>query len=67
MNICIITSNTCNGREYQTTSKSALNCAKLWGRCDGGEIVKVISPSGKVLSVARWTPENGGKYYRCEI
>lgn len=67
MNKCIITSNSTYEREYDITTKSAMKCAHEFGRCEGGEIVTVYSPNGKIISQVRFTPEDGGKYYRCEI
>lgn len=67
MNKCVIWSNSSNGREYDVKTSSAMKCAQEYGRCEGGEVVQVLSPSGKVLSEVRWTPENGGKYYRAEV
>ena len=57
----------CNGgwdREYDVDTKSALKCAEMYGRCDGGEVVTVATKSGRILSRVRWTPEDGGRYYR---
>ena len=60
----IVTSNFSYGREYETDSKSAMKAAQEYGRCEGGESVKVCTKSGKVLSEVRWSPEDGGKYWR---
>lgn len=67
MNKCVIESNSSYPREYEVKTTSAMKCAAEFGRCDGGEIVTVYSPSGKPLSQVRWTPEDGGRYYRCTI
>ena len=67
MNKCEIWSNSSYGREYEVKTTSAMKCAKEYGRCEGGEVVRVLSPSGKVLSEVHWTPEDGGKYYRVVI
>lgn len=64
MYICTITSNTTNTRTYDVETKSAMKCAALYGRCEGGEVVTVRAASGKALSSVAWTPEDGGKYYR---
>ena len=62
---CIIWSNSSNGREYEVTTKSAYKAAQTYGRGEGGEVVQIRTMrSGKVISEARWTPANGGKYYR---
>lgn len=67
MNKCVIWSKSSNGREYEVKTASAMKCAVEFGRCEGGEVVQVLSPSGKVLSEVRWTSEDGGKYYRAVI
>lgn len=64
MNKCIITSNFSYGREYEVKTSSAMKCAETYGRCEGGEVVTVLSPSGKPLSQVRWTQEDGGKYWQ---
>lgn len=64
---CIIWSNSSNGREYEVNTKSAYKAAQELGRCEGGEVVEIRNQSGRVLSRAQWTPEDGGKYFRCEI
>lgn len=64
MNKCVITSNSSNGREYEVKTTSAMKCAAEYGRAEGGEIVTVYSPTGKPLSEVRWSPEDGGHYYR---
>lgn len=64
---CIIWSNSSHEREYDVATKSAYKAAQELGRCEGGEVVEIRNQSGRVLSRARWTPEDGGKYYRCEI
>ena len=61
---CIIWSNSSNGREYDVDTKSAYKAAQEYGRCEGGEVVQIRTRSGRVISEARWTPEDGGKYYR---
>ena len=62
--ICTIESNSTYGREYEVDTKSAMKCAEVYGRCEGGEIIKVSTKSGKLLSAVRWTPEDGGRYWR---
>ena len=61
---CIIWSNNSYAREYDVPTRSAYKAAQMYGRCESGEVVQVRSASGNVISEARWTPENGGKYYR---
>lgn len=61
---CIIWSNNSYAREYDVTTKSAYKAAQMYGRCEDGEVVQIQSVSGRVISEVRWTPEDGGKYYR---
>lgn len=64
----IIESNSADAREYIVSSSSAMKAAQEYGRCEGGEVVTVTTvKSGRVLSRVRWTPEDGGRYYRCEV
>ena len=64
----IIESNSADAREYIVSSSSAMKAAQEYGRCEGGEIVTVVTvKSGRILSRARWTPEDGGRYYRVEV
>lgn len=65
MYTCIIWSNSSHAREYEVTTKSAYNAAQKLGRCEGGEVVEIRAvKSNRLLSRVRWSPENGGKYYR---
>lgn len=61
---CIIYSNSSKGREYEVATTSAMKCANEYGRCEGGEVVTVYRKNGAPISQVRWTPEDGGKYYR---
>ena len=64
----IIESNSADAREYIVSSASAMKTAQEYGRAEGGEVVTVTTvKTGRVLSRVRWTPEDGGRYYRCEI
>lgn len=64
--ICTIDNNSfACAREYAVATSSALKAAQLLGFCGGGEVVRIYTKSGKQISEARWTPEDGGKYYRC--
>lgn len=54
-------------REYDVTTTSALKAAQWYGGRQAGEMVEVYSPSGKLLSRALYTPNNGGYYYRVNI
>ena len=64
----IITSNSADAREYIVNSASAMKAAQEYGRAESGEVVTVTTvKSGRILSRVRWTPEDGGRYYRCEV
>ncbi len=65
--ICKIESNSSYTREYEVETSSAINAAKKLGRCEDGEAIQITNKSGRVISEARWTSEDGGKYYRCNI
>ena len=68
MYICKITSNSSLEREYEVKTKSAMKCAQEFGRCEGGEIVTVMTKkSCRILSCVMWTPEDGGKYFRAHV
>lgn len=64
---CVIWSNSSHERTYNVHTRSAYKAAQELGRCDGGEIVEIRTASGNVISRAAYTPEDGGKYYRCEL
>lgn len=62
---CIIWSDSSHAREYSVATKSAYKAAQKLGRCEGGEVVEVRTiKTNRLLSRARWTPEDGGRYYR---
>lgn len=62
--LCVISSNF-SDRVYEVETTSALKCALLYGRCEGGEVVTVIRKrSAKVLSEVRWDIERK-QYYHC--
>lgn len=65
--ICRIESNSSYAREYEVETASAYKAAQELGCREGGEVVQIVSKVGKVISEARWTPEDGGRYYRCCI
>lgn len=67
MNTAYISSNSTVERSYPVKTASAYKVAQTYGRCEGGEVVRVYSPRGRLLSEARYTPEDGGHYYRCYI
>lgn len=61
--ICTITSNSTHPREYEVETKSAMKCAELYGRAEGGEVVTVQTKSGKPVSGVEWSVEER-KYVR---
>ena len=63
----IISSNSCHERVCEVSSRSAIKAAMDLGRCEGGEVVRIYNKAGRLLSEARWTPEDGGKYYLCAV
>ena len=64
----IITSNSADAREYIVSSKSAMKAAQEYGRAEGGEVVTVTTvKTGRIISRVRWTPEDGGRYYRVSV
>lgn len=65
--ICVVCSNSSREREYTVTTTSAMKCANEFGCCEGGEVITVYTKSGKALSQVRWTPEDGGKYFRSVV
>ena len=68
MYICRIWSNSTHTHGYEVNTKSAMRAAMVLGRCEGGEVVEIITPqSQRVISQVRWTPEDGGRYYRCKV
>lgn len=65
--IATVYSNSTHEREYEFNSRSAINAANLYGRCESGEVVTVRTMSGREISRAIWTPENGGRYLRVTV
>ena len=65
--IATVYSNSTHEREYEFNSRSAINAANLYGRCESGEVVTVRTLSGREISRAVWTPENGGRYLRVPV
>ena len=66
--ICQMYSNSLLGRTFRVYTSSAMKVAKKHGRCEGGETIAVMATDrgqvSEVVSCVKWTPENGGKYYR---
>ena len=66
--LALIRSNSSLPRAHIVSSSSAMKVAQEYGRAEDGEVVTVTTiPSGRILSRVRWTPEDGGRYYRCEV
>ena len=65
--LCVITSDFSFGREYEVKTRNAMKCAQEYGRCEGGETVSIFTKKGKLVDRVKWTPEDGGRYYRCEL
>ena len=61
--ICVIDNNF-SGGERKVTTKSAMKCAFLFGSYGGDETITVCYKSGKIIDRVKYTPENGGRYYR---
>lgn len=61
---CVIYSDSSLGREYGVNTKNAMKCAEMYGRCEAGEVVSVLSKTGSLLSRVLWSPEKGGHYYK---
>lgn len=57
MYTCTITSNSSNGRTYEVATTSAIKCAEMFGRCEGGEVITVRRKSGRILSRATYNIE----------
>lgn len=55
-------------RRYEVESRSAMQAARQYGRCELGEVVEIKTiRTGRVLSAVRWDPEDGGKYIRVTV
>ena len=71
--IAVIESHSTAARYYGVDSSSAMQAAQAYGRCEGGERVTVYranrngAPATPAISGVRWTPEDGGKYYRVTV
>ncbi len=60
--ICVI-----GEREYKVHTRSAMVCADKYAAYGVDQVVTVKTTGGKTISQVRWTPEGGGKYYRCVV
>lgn len=52
---------------YITTSRNVLKLAAQLGRYEYGETITVTNMHGAPIARAMYTPECGGRYYRCEL
>jgi hypothetical protein len=64
--VCTVSSNTTEDRQYVVSTRSAMACAKEYGRCEGGESVTVRTLQGKPLSRVLWSMEEK-KYYNVVV
>ena len=64
--MCTISSNNSTGSEYLVSTRSAMECAKKYGRCEMGESVTVRTLQGKPLSKVLWS-DSERKYYNVTI
>ena len=64
--MCTVSSNSNLGNEYLVRTRSAMDCAEKYGRCEQGESVTVRTLQGKPLSRVLWSDADR-KYYRVNI
>ena len=64
--MCTVSSNSTEDREYLVRTRSAMECAKQYGRCEGNESVTVRTLQGKPLSKVMWSSEEQ-KYYNVVV
>ena len=64
--MCTVSSNSNTGLEYLVNTRSAMQCAEKYGRCENGESVTVRTLQGKPLSKVLWSSEEK-KYYNVSI
>ena len=60
--IATVYSNSTHEREYEFNSRSAINAANLYGRCESGEVVTVRTLSGREIS--RAVSQNAASNFR---
>lgn len=63
--ILTVDANGTNEREYIIHTASAYKAAAEYGRCEGGEVLRVYTIGGKLISEARYNAECG--YIRCTV
>ena len=64
--MCTVSSDNNIGSEYLVRTRSAMECAKLYGKCEGNESVTVRTLQGKTLSRVLWNSEEK-KYYNVTV
>ena len=52
---------------YTMTTRSITRISARVGRCEYGETITVSNMHGVPIARAMYTPEDGGRYYRCEL
>lgn len=52
---------------YTMTTRSITRIAAKVGHCEYGETITVSNMHGVPIARAMYTPEDGGRYYRCEL
>lgn len=57
--LCYVDSNSTEQRIYTVRSRSAMEAAKVHGRCEGGESITVRTHSGQILSRVTWDTQTG--------
>lgn len=57
--LCYIDSDNTEQRIYTVTTRSAMEAAKKYGRCEGGEYITVRTHSGQILSRVTWDKQTG--------
>ena len=56
--MCTVSDNNSIGSEYLVSTRSAMECAKKYGKCEQGESVTVRTLQGKPLSCVLWDPQS---------
>ena len=60
--VCVI-----GNRKYDVDTRSAMKCAGKYAAYSLDQVVTVETKGGRKISQVRWSPEGGGKYYRCVV
>lgn len=64
--MCTVSSNSSTGSEYLVRTRSAMECAKIYGKCEQGESITVRTLQGKPLSKVMWSDADR-KYYNVVV